>query len=86
MYLNRLHVTSWGIENSYVNDCRTFPPPDIPTPSDVQGMTLKCIHIFIVTGSFLYVMRPASQRFFIHTYFYLSTNNDHILFSNVSWH
>jgi len=24
------------------------------TPSDVQGMTLNCIHIFIVTGSFLY--------------------------------
>jgi len=22
--------------------------------SDVQGMTLNCIHIFIVTGSFLY--------------------------------
>jgi len=29
-------------------------------------MTLNCIHIFIVTSSFLYwcVMRPASQRFF----------------------
>jgi len=39
------------------------------TPSDVQVMTLNCIHIFIVTGSFLYwcVMRPASQRFFIHS-------------------
>jgi len=47
----------------------------------VLGMTLNCIHTdwcpwhdvklhphFIVTGSFLYwcVMRPASQRFFIH--------------------
>jgi len=34
----------------------------------VLGMTLNCIHIFIVTGSFLYwcVMRPASQRFFLH--------------------
>jgi len=34
----------------------------------VLGMTLNCIHIFIVTGSFLYwcVMRPASKRFFIH--------------------
>jgi len=33
------------------------------------GMTLNCIHIFIVTGSLLYwcVMRPASQRFFIHS-------------------
>jgi len=32
-----------------------------------QGMTLNCIHIFVVTGSFLYwcVRRPASQRFFI---------------------
>jgi len=52
----------------------------------VQGMTLKCIPIFIVTGSFLYwcVLRPASQRFFIQLY--LSTNFDHILFSNVSWH
>jgi len=36
-------------------------------------MTLNCIHIFIFTGSFLYwcVMRPASQRFFIHTCIYL---------------
>jgi len=35
----------------------------------VLGMTLNCIHIFIVTGSFLYwsIMRPASQRFFIHS-------------------
>jgi len=34
---------------------------------------LNCIHIFIVTGSFLYwcVMRPASQRFFIHSCIYL---------------
>jgi len=34
----------------------------------VLGMTLNCIHIFIVTGSFLYwcVMKPASQRFCIH--------------------
>jgi len=39
----------------------------------VQGMTLNCIHIFIVTGSFLYwcVMRPASQRFFIYSCIYL---------------
>jgi len=36
-------------------------------------MTLNCIHIFIFTGSFLYwcVMRPASQRFFIHSCIYL---------------
>jgi len=36
-------------------------------------MTLNCIHIFVVTGSFLYwcVMRPASQRFFIHSFIYL---------------
>jgi len=35
-------------------------------------MMLNCIHIFIVTGSFLYwcVMKPASQRFFIHSCFY----------------
>jgi len=35
----------------------------------VLGMTLNCIHIFIVTGSFLYgcVIRPASQRFFIYS-------------------
>jgi len=43
------------------------------TPSDVLGMTLNCIHIRIVTGSFFYrcVMRPASQRFFIHSCIYL---------------
>jgi len=42
------------------------------TLSGVQGMTLNCIHIFIVTGSFLYwcVMRPANQRFFIHNCIY----------------
>jgi len=36
-------------------------------------MTLNCIYIFIVTGSLLYwcVMRPASQRFFIHSCIYL---------------
>jgi len=36
--------------------------------TSVLGMTLNCIHIFIVTGSFLYwcVMRLASQHFFIH--------------------
>jgi len=35
-------------------------------------MTLNCIHIFFVTGSFSYwcVMRPASQRFFIHSCIY----------------
>jgi len=39
----------------------------------VLDMTLNCIHIFIVTGSFLYwcVMRPASRRFFIHSCIYL---------------
>jgi len=39
----------------------------------VLGMTLNCIHIFIVTGSFLYwcVIRPASQHFFIHSCIYL---------------
>jgi len=36
-------------------------------------VTLNCIHIFIVTGSFFYwcVMKPASQRFFIHSCIYL---------------
>jgi len=51
----------------------------------VLGMTLNCIHIFIVTGSFLYwcVM---CQSAFLYTQLYLSTNFDHILFNNVSWH
>jgi len=54
------------------------------SPSDVWSMTLNCIHIFIVTGSFLYwcVMRSASQRFFIRSCVYLRIF-DHILFSNV---
>jgi len=41
--------------------------------TSVLGMTLNCIHISIVTGSLLYwyVMRPASQRFFIHSCIYL---------------
>jgi len=36
-------------------------------------MTLNCIHIFIVTGSFLYwcIMRPANQHFFIHSCVFL---------------
>jgi len=36
-------------------------------------MTLNCINIFIATGSFLYwcVTRPASQRFFKHSWIYL---------------
>jgi len=39
----------------------------------VLGMTLNCIHIFIVTGNVLYwcVMRPASQRLFIYSCIYL---------------
>jgi len=39
----------------------------------VLGMTLICIHLFIVTCSFLYwcVMRPASQHFFINSCIYL---------------
>jgi len=39
----------------------------------VLGIMLNCIHIFIITGSFLYwcVMRPASQRFFIHSCIYV---------------
>jgi len=59
----------------------------VDSSQHVQGMTLNCIHIFIVTGSFLYwcVMRLASQSFFIHS-FYLFTNLDNILFSNVTWH
>jgi len=37
------------------------------------GTILNCIHIFIVTGNFLYwcVMRPVSQCFFIHSCIYL---------------
>jgi len=53
----------------------------------VLGMTFKCIHIFIVTGSFLYFcFIRAGQSAFLHTQLYLSTNLDHILFRNVSWH
>jgi len=39
----------------------------------VQGMTLNCIHIFIVTGSFLYwcVIKVVSLRFFIQSRIYL---------------
>jgi len=38
-----------------------------------MGMTLNCIHMLIFTGSLLYgcVMRPASQRFFIHSNIFL---------------
>jgi len=45
----------------------------IPVLYRVLGMTLNCIHVFINAGSFLYwcVMRPASQRFFIHSCIYL---------------
>jgi len=52
-----------------------------------SDMTLKCIHNFIVTSSFLYwcVMRPISQRFFIHSCIYLCIFY-HILLSNFSWH
>jgi len=37
------------------------------------GMTLNCLHIFIVTGGFLFrcVMKPASQHFFIQSCIYL---------------
>jgi len=40
---------------------------------NVLSMTLNCIQIFIVTGCFLYwsVMRPASQRFFMHICIYI---------------
>jgi len=39
----------------------------------ILGMTLNCIHTFIVTGSFLYwcVIRPASKRFIRHSCIYL---------------
>jgi len=48
---------------------------------------LNCIHIFIVTGSFFVLMcHEAGQSAFPHTQFYLSTNLDNILLSNVSWH
>jgi len=52
--------------------CRAKICPTVALLS-VQGMTLNCIHVFIVTGSFSYwfVMRPASQRFFIHCCIYL---------------
>jgi len=37
------------------------------------GMTLNCIHIFIVTGSFFVLMcHEAGQSAFLHTQLYLS--------------
>jgi len=47
--------------------------PRSPLSLHVLAMTLNCIHIFIVTASFLYlcVMRPASQRFYIYSCIYL---------------
>jgi len=46
--------------------------PEIATPSDVQGMTLNCIHIFIVTGSlFVLMCREASQSAFLYKHIYL---------------
>jgi len=35
---------------------------------------------------FVLMCREAGQSAFLHTQLYLSTNLDHILFSNVSWH
>jgi len=57
----KIHFTSWAWRQT------------ASAPSDVQGIMLNCIHIFIVFGSFLYwcVMSPASQRFFIHSCIYL---------------
>jgi len=59
---------SWPLNTILARDLRPMFSRNQPT-----GMTLNCIHIFIVTGSFLYwcVMRPASQRFFIHSCIYL---------------
>jgi len=43
------------------------------------------MHLFIVTGSFFVLMcHKAGQSAFLYTQLYLSTNLDHILFSNVS--
>jgi len=55
--------------------------------SGVLGMTLNCIHILIVAGSFLYC-HEAGQSAFLHSYtvVIIYTNFDHILFSNISWH
>jgi len=54
------------------------------------SISLLCIIpiiIFIVTGSFFVLMcYEAGQSAFLHTQLYLSTNLDHILVSNVSWH
>jgi len=40
----------------------------ITSPVACPGMTLNCIHIFIITGSFLYdvLAGQSDQRFFIH--------------------
>jgi len=55
--------------------------------NDVQGMTLNCILISFVTGSFFVLLcYEVGQSAFLHTQLYLSTNLDDILFVNVSGH
>jgi len=63
----------WSINTTYRTIRNNTAAYWYPLYHQVLGMTLKCFHIFIVTGSFLYwcVMRPASQRFFIHSCIYL---------------
>jgi len=70
-----MHPLSYFIGGVYV--CRLYTVYTLTISYSINrpvlGMTLNCIDIFIVTGSFLYwcVMRPASQRFFIHSCIYL---------------
>jgi len=68
IYHRRIYTTHTAMHMQHDLPCYM-----IPVLACVLGMTLNCIHIFIVTGSFLYwcVMRPASQRFFILSCIYL---------------
>jgi len=66
----------------------------------VLDMTLNCIHTVWCPGHdvklhphfhchwqfFVLMCHEAGQSVFLHTQLYLSTNLDHILCSNVSWH
>jgi len=63
---SRVYAPDWSNKSSHFIYSRS-------TVVGVRRMTFNCIHIFIVTGSVLYccVLRPASQRFFIHSCIYL---------------
>jgi len=50
----------------------------------VLGMTLNCIHISLSLVVFVLMCHEAGQVAFLHIQLSLTTNLDHILFSNVS--